>query len=47
VSNEEVRTNLSGVLDAIVAELNMRAETTTEQAAAPHPDPLPACGERE
>jgi very-short-patch-repair endonuclease len=46
VSNEEVRTNLSGVLDAIVAELNMRAETTTKQVAAPHPDPLPACGER-
>jgi very-short-patch-repair endonuclease len=47
VTNEEVRTNLSGVLDAIVAELNMRAETTTKRAAAPHPDPLPACGERE
>lgn len=46
VSNENVRTNLSGVLDTIMAELNCKAELKIEQAAAPHPNPLPAGGER-
>ena len=47
VSNEDVRANLSGVLDTIMLELRSRVMSTTIQRAAPHPSPLPAGGERE
>lgn len=47
LSNEDVRANLSGVLDTIMLELRSRAMSTTIQRAAPHPSPLPAGGERE
>lgn len=47
VLNEDVQTNQSGVLDTIMAELSSKMELRVERAAAPHPSPLPAGGERE
>ena len=47
VSNEDVRANLSGVLDTIMLELRSRVMSTTIQRAAPHPRPRPPGGERE
>ncbi len=40
VSDEDVRSNLDGVLDTILVELNLMAETS-EQAGRPSPQPSP------
>jgi len=42
VSNDEVTTNLDGVLDTSMATLNLTATTKFAPAAAPHPSPLSA-----
>lgn len=46
IANEDIRNDLDRVLDAILFELGGEPVSMTVEAAAPHPDPLPAHGER-
>jgi very-short-patch-repair endonuclease len=47
IANEDLRNNLDRVLDAILSELGGEHVSMSVEAAAPHPGPLPAGGERE
>ena len=47
VHNIDVYENIDRVLDALLAFVEDAQDAAVEHAAAPHPDPLPASGERE